>query len=109
MRKIMSKITISMLIILMLYPIFLNETVSAYSPFDVENSVKNNWDNIYGFKNNNMRSGRNIVYDVYSEKYIDGGYRVVNQNFGNGSQPYIHFSGWAVNFGYKRHTTSNHD
>src|SRR5690606_37248386 len=48
-------------------------------------------------------------YDKYKENGFPGGYRIVNRNFGNGNQPYLNFRGWAVNFGYKRHTSTNHD
>ena len=113
MKKKLNKILISLMIVLLMLPIVSSERVSAFSPHDVESSVRNNWNKIYGTKNNNMRSGRNIVYDVYFNKYKDsgyaGGYRIVNRNFGNGNQPYLNFRGWAVNFGYKRHTSTNHD
>lgn len=82
---------------------------AAFSPYNVEQTVKNNWNKTYGYKNNNMRSGTNIVYDVYSKKYTTGGYKIVTKDFGKGSQKYINFQGWAINFGYKRHTTTNHD
>src|SRR5690625_2805210 len=90
MKKKMNKILISLMIVLLMLPIVSSERVSAFSPHDVESSVRNNWNKIYGTKNNNMRSGRNIVYDVYFNKYKDsgyaGGYRIVNRNFGNGNQ-----------------------
>ncbi|MGN7300452.1 PKD domain-containing protein [Ferdinandcohnia sp. SAFN-114] len=57
-----------------------------------------------------MRTGRNIVYDIYSSKYISGGYQIVNKTFsGHSNQPYLRFTGWAVNFGHKHHTSSNHE
>jgi PKD domain len=85
------------------------DSIRAYSPHSVESTIRNNWNDTYGYKSSNMTNGVNIVYDVYSEKYFDGGYRIVNKNFGNGTQPYINFRGWAINFGYKRHTSTNHD
>ncbi|MFT0137135.1 hypothetical protein ACEK07_00205, partial [Alcanivoracaceae bacterium MT1] len=87
----------------------LNYAESASDPYTVPTNVKNNWNNTVGGKNFDMRTGRNLVYDIYSNKYINGGYRITNQNFGKGSQPYLHFSGWAINFGHKRHTSSNHE
>jgi hypothetical protein len=97
--------------ILVMLVIFLigTSTINAYSPHDVESTVRNNWNKTYGYKSNNKRSGTNIVYDVYLNKYFNGGYRIINKNFGKGTQPYINFRGWAINFGYKRHTSSNHD
>jgi len=83
--------------------------MAASSPYDVETSVKNNWDNTYGTKTYSQRSGQKLVYDVYSSKYISGGYQIVNKDFGNGNQPYINFRGWAVLMGYKHHTSSNHE
>ncbi|UAL49883.1 hypothetical protein K7887_22460 (plasmid) [Sutcliffiella horikoshii] len=90
-----------------------NEEVAfaASSPYDVPSSVRNGWDDRPGGKTFNMTTGRKLVYDVYSNKYINGGFQVVNRNFsqGHGNQPYLNFRGWAVLFGHKRHTSSNHD
>ncbi|NLP52210.1 PKD domain-containing protein [Bacillus sp. RO1] len=89
-----------------------NEEVAfaASSPYDVPSSVRNGWDDKPGGKTFNMTTGRKLVYDVYSHKYIDGGFQITNRNFNNrGSQPYLNFRGWAVLFGHKRHTSTNHD
>lgn len=108
--KLFKKLLVGiMLIASMSFIINPHSSKAAYSPHIVESSVKNNWNGIRGWKNNDMRSGKNFVYDVYSTKYTSGGYRVVNQDFGQGYQPYINFQGWAVLFGYKRHTSTNHD
>ena len=55
MKKKMNKILISLMIVLLMLPIVSSERVSAFSPHDVESSVRNNWNKIYGTKNNNMR------------------------------------------------------
>lgn len=89
--------------------IFSLESQAASSPYDVESSVRSGWDSIYGGKTYNGRSGKYFVYDVYYNKYFSGGYRIINKDFGKGSQPYINFRGWAVLFGHKRHTTSNQE
>ncbi len=83
--------------------------LAASSPYDVESSVRNGWNSLPGGKNHSQRSGRKLVYDVYASKYTSGGYKIVNKNFGKGTQPYINFQGWAVIQGYKRHTSTNHE
>ena len=81
----------------------------TWNPYDVESSVKKNWDSNPCGKQYVMETGRNIVYDIYSEKYDKNGYKIVNKNFGKGKKKYIRFSGWAINFGYKHHTASNNE
>ena len=108
--RILSKVFFTLVLLIVGFIIFKPLTpLAAYSPHSVETSVKNGWSSNYGYKYDNMRNGNNIVYDVYSKKYTSGGYQIVNKNFGNGSQPYLNFQGWAINFGYKHHTSSNHD
>ena len=84
-------------------------TEAGTSPYDVPSSVRNNWAQNVGGKAYSYESGRKLVYDVYAEKYIQNGYRIVNRDFGKGTQPYLHFAGWAVLFGHKHHTETNHD
>lgn len=86
-----------------------NYTALAYSPHSVPSKISRNWNDIRGGKDYSKRSGKKLVYDVYSKKYTSGGYKIVNKDFGKGSQPYLNFQGWAVLFGYKRHTSSNHE
>lgn len=80
----------------------------ANSPYSVPNHIQTSWDANYGSKSHLMASGRNIVYDVYANKYNPTGYRIVNKNFGSGSQPYVEFYGWSVIFGHRHHTSTNH-
>ncbi len=88
----------------------LNTTISyAEAPYNVPSSIENNWNDLKGSKSHSQRSGRKLIYDVYSKKYINNGYRIVNKNFGKGRQPYLNFRGWSVIFGHKRHTRYNHD
>lgn len=89
--------------------IFSLQSEAATSPYDVESSVRSGWDSTYGSKTYNGRTGKYFVYDVYYNKYFSGGYRIINKDFGKGSQPYINFRGWAVLFGHKRHTTANQE
>lgn len=79
------------------------------SPYDVSSSVRSGWDSVYGGKMFNEYSGKMLIYDIYSSKIISTGYNVQNKNFGNGTQPYVAFSGWAVLFGHKDHTSTNND
>ncbi|WP_066412845.1 hypothetical protein [Sutcliffiella cohnii] len=105
-----SVIVLLAFIIGLIYFIFEPQTsYAADDPYSVPSSVRNNWDNTYGSKIFDMRTGRRLVYDVYSEKYISGGYRITNQDFGNGRQPYLNFSGWAVIMGHKAHTSTNNE
>ncbi|HZH60501.1 MAG TPA: hypothetical protein VEY70_13185 [Metabacillus sp.] len=88
----------------------MNEKVmAATSPYDVESSVRTGWDTTYGDKIFSQRSGKKLVYDVYSRKYTSGGYQIINRDFGKGSKSYINFQGWAVLMGHKRHTATNHE
>lgn len=84
-------------------------SLGASSPYDVESSVKSGWANLYGGKRYAMESGRKLVYDVYANKYTSGGYSITWRDFGKGNQPYINFQGWAILFGHKRHTSTNHE
>ena len=86
-----------------------DKTLAADSPYEVNSTVKNNWDKTYGSKEYDMRTGKNIVYDIYSEKYTENGYSIVTRDFGKGSQKYIRFQGWSVLFGHARHTSTNHE
>jgi len=83
-----------------------HQVEGATSPYDVDSSVRNGWSNVYGGKMFPKRSGKHLVYDVYLNKFTRGGYRIVEKNFGNGKKQYINFQGWAVLFGYKRHTSA---
>ncbi|MFE7064173.1 PKD domain-containing protein [Sutcliffiella sp. NPDC057660] len=91
--------------------LFFNEinVEAASSPYDVSNTVVNNWANTVGGKTFPQNSGRKLAYDVYSQKYTNGGYNIVSKNFGQGSQQYINFQGWAVLHGRAHHTSSNHE
>ena len=96
--------------IVSVFPLFPEKAMGAsYSPHSVPSDVRNNWNKTLGGKQFKQRTGRKLVYDVYSKKFTSGGYQIVNKNFGNGSQPYLNFQGWAVLQGRKRHTSSNHD
>lgn len=107
-KKIVKIINIMILSVLLFTLIPFEYTVHAYSPHSVPTQIKNNWNNIRGGKIYTQRSGKKLVYDVYSNKYTKEGYKIVNKNFGKGTQPYLNFQGWAVIFGHKRHTSSNH-
>lgn len=96
--------------IVSVFPLFPEKAMGAsYSPHSVPSDVRKNWSNTLGGKQFKQRTGRKLVYDVYSKKFTSGGYQIVNKNFGNGNQPYLNFQGWAVLQGRKRHTSSNHD
>lgn len=79
------------------------------TPYDVPSSVKSGWNDRYGSRSYSMNSGKLLVYDVYKDKYISGGYNIVNKDFGKGTQPYLNFTGWAVLFGYHSEYKSNND
>lgn len=81
----------------------------ATSPYDVPSNVSSGWSHNYGGKMFSMTSGKDLVYDVYSHKYTPGGYKVINENFGKGYQPYINFQGWAVLFGYHSEWAGNNE
>lgn len=85
------------------------EVHGASSPYDVPSKVRNNWNDIFANKSFSMTSGKKLVYDVYSDKYINNGYRIVNRNFGNGTKAYINFEGWSILFGYAKHTYANNE
>lgn len=107
--KLISKVILGLLFLLVLVTIPKPHTSHAYSPIEVEDVVRNNWANNYGYKNNDMRSGLNIVYDVYSYKFTNGGYQVAYRDFGQGYQPYLNFQGWSILFGHHHHNASNQD
>ncbi|MEH6988377.1 PKD domain-containing protein [Cytobacillus firmus] len=90
---------------------FLPSASSAeYSPFDVPSTVRSGWNKTPGGKHYKENTGRMLIYDVYYNKYISGGQRIVNKNFnGTGTQPYLEFRGWSVIFGHKRHLSSNNE
>lgn len=88
---------------------FPSSSKAGDSPYDVPSSVRTNWETTLGGKTYVETTGRNLVYDVYFSKYISGGHRIINKDFGKGSQPYLEFRGWAVLFGHKRHTETNQD
>lgn len=77
------------------------------SPYDVPSSVRGGWSKNFGSNDFEMETGKRIAYDVYNEKYINGGFRITSRDFGKGNLQYLNFTGWAVLFGYKRHTSSN--
>jgi PKD repeat protein len=91
------------------YLFFPSKALAGSSPYDVPTNVRSGWDSIYGGKIFNEYSGKMLIYDVYSSKYISSGYSIQNRNFGQGTQPYVWFTGWAVLFGNKDHTAGNND
>lgn len=107
MKKLL--IVVASIIVFSTYIFNVSEVKGASSPYDVESSVRNNWNSIYGLKNFPQTSGKRFAYDVYSKKFTSTGYKIVSKNFGNGTMDYVNFQGWAVLHGYKRHTTSNHE
>lgn len=88
---------------------FSTSSDAASGPYDIPYGMSWKWDDTYGSKDYLMESGKTLVYDVYSNKYTSGGYKVVTENFGQGSRQYLNFQGWAVLFGHKRHTSTNHE
>ncbi|MEQ2529103.1 PKD domain-containing protein [Bacillaceae bacterium CLA-AA-H227] len=100
------------LLILIISFIFIDkiEVSAASHPYQVPSALKNNWGVIGGKESNRVENGTRLMYDVYSNKYISGGYTIKNMNFNNtGSQPYLRFTGWAILSGHKHHTTSNNE
>lgn len=89
---------------------FTSETQAAYSPYSVESSVKNAWNNgtaQLGSKSSSWTSGKRIVYDVYSQKFDKNGYSIVTGDFDGEKKKYLRFYGWSVLAGHKHHTSSN--
>ncbi|CAI6330708.1 ABC transporter C-terminal domain-containing protein [Bacillus subtilis] len=86
-----------------------NEVRAATTPYDVESNVKNHWSDTLGLKNFPQTSGKRLTYDVYSQKFTSGGYKIVSKDFGKGSKKYVNFQGWAILDGYKHHTKTNHE
>lgn len=95
---------------ILLFLLFELKTTHAYNPLDVPSTVKRDWDLRYGSKDVDMRTGKKLVYDIYYNKYVKGGYEIVNKDFGNAGdpQPYLHFTGWSIIFGREHHTSTNH-
>jgi hypothetical protein len=77
------------------------------SPYDVPSSVRSGWNQNFGTNDFEMETGKRISYDIYHNKYINDGYRITKRDFGKGNLEYLNFTGWAILFGYKRHTSSN--
>lgn len=104
---------ILVLFIISIAPFVLVETVEGApgddNIYDIPNAVKSGWNSIRGDKGYSFTSGKRLIYDIYNNKYVSSGYEVVNKDFGKGSQPYIHFAGWAVLAGYTEHTDTNQD
>jgi len=108
----MKKISLLGFVIATFFIVFLtNEDIAkgASDPYTVSSTVKNNWDEILGQKTYSLRSGKKIVYDIYSQKYTSGGYKITTKDFGKGSQKYINFQGWSVIFGRAKHTDNNNE
>ncbi|CQR47521.1 hypothetical protein BN1058_01844 [Paraliobacillus sp. PM-2] len=98
--------------LMLLVPIILSLGLTTYGadyPYNVPSDVKNNWNNIYAKKTYSETSGKKIVYDVYKDKYVNGGFEIVNLDLGKGTQPYVKFHGWSVLMGYTHHTSTNHN
>ena len=109
MLKKIIKLSSLLFLMLMCVGCFQSNVHAASSPYDVESTVKTNWDKIYGAKTFQMATGKALVYDIYSEKYNSNGYSIITKDFGKGSQKYIRFQGWSILFGHYRHTSSNHE
>ena len=77
------------------------------SPYDVPSSVRSGWNQNFGTNDFEMETGKRISYDIYNNKYINDGYRITTRDFGKGNLEYLNFTGWAILFGYKRHTSTN--
>lgn len=88
-----------------------NATGSSYSPYDVQNrSWNDRWKN-FGSKRSLMTSGKKLSYDVYSGSTSNSkkaGWKVVNKNFGKGTEPFLTFNGWSVISGHHHHYKDNH-
>ncbi|GLO68266.1 hypothetical protein [Oceanobacillus kimchii] len=95
--------------LLILYCVDVPIVQAASGPYDVPSDVRNKWDNIKGGKQYTNSTGKRLLYDVYSHKGIDDGYRVVNRNFGEGTRAYINFEGWSVLHGHAKHTYANNE
>jgi len=82
---------------------------SHSTPYQVPSSVRNGWSHIYGSKQYSTTSGKKIIYDVYKDKFTNGGYAIVNKDFGKGTQPYLTFQGWSILFGYHNEYSYNNE
>ncbi|WP_019156864.1 PKD domain-containing protein [Robertmurraya massiliosenegalensis] len=86
------------------------KVLGASHPYDVPSSLRTNWGAVGGKETNRVNNGTRLMYDVYYNKYISGGYSITNRNFNNtGNQPYVRFTGWAVLSGHAHHTSSNNE
>ena len=109
-KKLIKNFIILFSLFLFLFTIDGKIVEGASHPYDVPSSVQNNWNQKYGDKSYNSVSERRLMYDVYFNKYFDGGYRIVNRNFNDkGSQPYLNFRGWAILAGYTHHNSNNNE
>lgn len=95
--------------LLILYCIDIPNVQAASGPYDVPSDVRSKWDNIKGGKQFTNHTGKRLLYDVYSSKGINGGYRIVDRNFGEGTRAYINFEGWSVLHGHAKHTNANNE
>lgn len=99
---------IGWIVVLVLFLISGLQSVEA-SPYLASSGDKTHWKDHFGNNTYSMTSGKRLTYDIYEDKYIDGGYDIVTEDFGKGSQKYIKFYGWAVVFGRQQHTPTNHE
>lgn len=93
---------------LLLTLISMSDLTVFASPYDVHSSIRGGWSKNYGTNNHEMESGLRLAYDIYNNKYLDNGFRITTRDFGKGNLQYLNVTGWAVLFGYKRHTATNH-
>lgn len=85
------------------------EAAGETTPYELPSGFSKKWNANNGSKDLKMESGKQIIYDVYDKKYLNDGFEIKTKKFGNKkSQPYLHFYGWAINFGYMTHTKTNH-
>lgn len=78
---------------------------AAYSPYPSHNVSPGEG----GGKEEAWKSGRKLVYDVYSG--VDGKpkWQITNRDYGRGTQPYLEFTGWSALVGYHEHNASNQE
>lgn len=85
------------------------EAAGETTPYELPSGFSNKWNANKGNKDMKMETGKNIIYDVYDKKYLNDGFEIKTKTFaGKKSQKYLHFYGWAINFGYMTHTKTNH-
>ncbi|MBL5776188.1 hypothetical protein HV403_15730 [Bacillus sporothermodurans] len=108
-----SKILFLLTLLLLTLTLFDNYSSKAATGdeniYSIPSSVKNDWNKVWGGKSFSMTSGKDLVYDIYDNKYMEDGYTITTRDFGKGEQKYLRFRGWAVLFGYKKHTPTNQD